>query len=145
MRIRIAYSSVIYAKTIEECAKVLGPTWYGVSWFSQNLKFNSYHSSLIIGVNHPANIRHTTGGNFKLSDSYNDIITSIPQGVNKTCFSFSESKSDTNDANTTPTNEHSETVIHSVTKDDTHALTETNDDYDYYNNQYKENQKTKTC
>ncbi|OUM58315.1 hypothetical protein PIROE2DRAFT_16438, partial [Piromyces sp. E2] len=88
---------VVYAKTIEEYAKVLGPIWYAyidriydklkssnqqcIPLVSQNPKFNPYHSSLIIGVNHPANIRHATRGNFKLSDSYNDIITSVPQGV----------------------------------------------------------------
>jgi len=160
---------VVYAKTIEEYAKVLGPSWYGVSWcdnstmvnsigvyydisniqhklrrrdnqtpienspleasasdnpfsrgestieeyknrtnayidriyeklkssnqqciplVSQNPKFNPYHSSLIIGVDHPPNIRHATGGNFKISNSYNDIITTIPQGVTK-CASVS--------------------------------------------------------
>ncbi|OUM58747.1 hypothetical protein PIROE2DRAFT_15900 [Piromyces sp. E2] len=33
--------NVVYAKTIEEYAKVLGPTWFGVSWCGNNTMVNS--------------------------------------------------------------------------------------------------------
>ena len=33
--------NIVYAETIEECAKVLGPTWYGVSWCDNSTMVNS--------------------------------------------------------------------------------------------------------
>ncbi|KAG4085853.1 hypothetical protein H8356DRAFT_1087644 [Neocallimastix lanati (nom. inval.)] len=33
--------NIVYAKTIEEYAKVLGPTWYGVSWYNNSIMVNS--------------------------------------------------------------------------------------------------------
>jgi len=33
--------NIVYAKTIEEYAKVLGPTWYGVSWCDNSTMVNS--------------------------------------------------------------------------------------------------------
>jgi len=33
--------NIVYAKTIEEYAKVLGPTWYWVSWYDNSTMVNS--------------------------------------------------------------------------------------------------------
>jgi len=165
--------NIVYATSIEEYAKILGPTWYGVSWcnnstmvnsigiyydissvqnklrkrenqsskeenllqfendnkisdnpfsredntiedynnrtatyidniynklkqskrrcvplISRNPRYNPYHKSLIIGIEHPANFRYATGGNIKISENHNDIISNIPEGMTK-CASVS--------------------------------------------------------
>ncbi|OUM59133.1 hypothetical protein PIROE2DRAFT_15415 [Piromyces sp. E2] len=127
----------VYGKTIEEYARVLGPTWY----VNQNRKYIPYHSSLIIGINI---IRHATGGcsvvcnvlisatnekQYRIINFKGNVSIHTIGDINKVAITigFSESKSERDDANTTHPNEYSEAVIHDVTKDDTHTITEIND------------------
>ncbi|ORX41396.1 hypothetical protein BCR36DRAFT_311563, partial [Piromyces finnis] len=122
--------NVVFAKTIEEYAKILGPTWYGVSWFSNNPKYNPYHKSLIIGINDRIpNIRHATGGIMKLPNSINNVINNISNdvanGISQVSIAHSEGSTKTDDKNLSGNIEHSESAIHGITEDDTHAITNT--------------------
>ncbi|KAG4092744.1 hypothetical protein H8356DRAFT_1404499 [Neocallimastix lanati (nom. inval.)] len=74
--------NVVFAKTIEEYAKVLGPTWYGVSWCDNSTMVNS------IGIYYDIssiqeNLRKRSNQDDETKDN-NDMNNEISENKNKT-------------------------------------------------------------